>query len=196
MDKKTILKIRYLYLDRKKSVFDISQKLNCSENKISYWLAKSGTKKRSISDAIYAKHNPNGDPFRVRLPKDSKEAELFGMGMGLYWGEGTKASKSAVRLGNSDPALLNVFIKFLRVFFGVKKDDLRFHMHIFSDISLDAAYEFWIKKLRIRREQFYKPMITKTGKLGTYRRKSKYGVVTVYYCNKRLRDLLIEKLPL
>jgi 1-acyl-sn-glycerol-3-phosphate acyltransferase len=121
---------------------------------------------------------------------------LFGLGLGLYWGEGTKANKSAVRLGNTDAGLLNIFIKFLVTFFNIKKKDLRFHMHIFSDIDVDKAYDFWIKKLKVKKEQFYKPFVTRTGKLGTYRKKSKYGVVTVYYCNKKLRDLLINNLPL
>jgi len=196
MNAKDISKIKNLYLIKKKSVSEIAKIFNCSENKINYWLAKNKIKKRSISEAVYIKHNPKGDPFKFRLPKNIKEAELFGMGLGIYWGEGTKANKTTVRLGNSDPALLNIFIKFLVTFFNIKKKDLRFHMHIFSDIDLDKAYEFWIKKLKIKKDQFYKPIITKTGKLGTYRRKSDYGVVTVYYCNKKLRDLLIENLPL
>ena len=185
-----------MYVGQKKSVSEIAKIFGCSENRINYWLAKEGIKKRSISEAIYIKHNPNGDPFRFILPKNVDEAVLFGMGLGLYWGEGTKANKTCVRLGNSDAALLNVFIDFLIKFFHIKKEDLRFHLHVFTDIDLNEAYGYWIKKLKIKKEQFYKPIITKTGKLGTYRKKSKYGVVTVYYSNKKLRDLLIGNLPL
>lgn len=185
-----------MYVGQKKSVSEIAKIFGCSENRINYWLAKEGIKKRSISEAIYIKHNPNGDPFRFILPKNVDEAVLFGMGLGLYWGEGTKANKTCVRLGNSDAALLNVFIDFLIKFFHIKKKDLRFHLHVFTDIDLNEAYGYWIKKLKIKKEQFYKPIITKTGKLGTYRKKSKYGVVTVYYSNKKLRDLLIGNLPL
>lgn len=196
MDKQSLDKIRELYVNKKKSVSEIAEIFKCSENKINYWLSKRSIKKRSISDAIYIKHNPDGDPFYFSQPKNIKEAELFGKGLGLYWGEGTKASKTCVRLGNSDASLLNVFIDFLIKFFHIKKEDLRFHLHLFTDINLEDAYRYWIKKLKIKKEQFYKPYITKTGKLGTYRKKSKYGVVTVYYCNKKLRDLLIKNLPL
>jgi hypothetical protein len=184
------------YFSQKKSVPEIAKKLNCSENKINYWLRKNDIRKRSISEAIYIKNNPKGDPFEFNLPKNVEEARLFGMGLGLYWGEGTKANKTAVRLGNSDATLLNTFIKFLVTFFQIRKKDLRFHLHVFTDISLNEAYEYWTKKLKVSKEQFYKPIITKTGKLGTYRNKSKYGVVTVYYCNKKLRDLLMDNLPL
>lgn len=196
MNKTVITKIKKLYLNQNKSVSFIAKNFGCSENKINYWLSKENVKKRSISEAIYIKHNPKGDPFKFEPPINSEEAKLFGMGLGLYWGEGTKANKYAVRLGNSDPELLNVFMRFLIKFFKVKKKDLRFHMHIFTDINTDEALEYWIKKLRVKKEQFYKPIITKTGKLGTYRKKSKYGVVTVYYCNKKLRDLLVNNLPL
>lgn len=196
MNSESILKIRNLYLKQNKSVFEISRIFNCSENKINYWLAKEGIKKRSISDAIYIKHNPKGDPFSFNFPRNMKEAKLFGLGLGLYWGEGTKTNKMAVRLGNSDAALLNVFIEFLITFFRIRKKDLRFHLHVFTDINLNEAYGYWTRKLKIKKEQFYKPTLTETGKLGTYRNKSKYGVVTVYYCNKKLRDILMENLPL
>lgn len=192
----SISKIKKLYLSQNKSVSVIAKRFGCSENKINYWLRKENVKKRSISEAIYIKHNPKGDPFKFTPPKNNDEAKLFGMGLGLYWGEGTKANKYAVRLGNSDAKLLNVFIEFLVKFFKIKKRDLRFHMHIFTDIDMDEASKYWIKKLRVKKEQFYKPILTKTGKLGTYRKKSKYGVVTIYYCNKKLRDLLINSLPL
>ena len=191
-----VSKIKKLYLIQNKSVSVIAKKMGCSENKVNYWLSKENVKKRSISEAIYIKHNPKGDPFKFIPPVNSEEAKLFGMGLGLYWGEGTKANKSTVRLGNSDAELLNVFIKFLITFFKIRKKDLRFHLHIFTDIDMDEAYKYWIKKLKVKKEQFYKPIVTKTGKLGTYRKKSKYGVVTVYYCNKKLRDLLVNSLPL
>ena len=189
-------KIRKMYEDQKKSSSEISKILNCSEHKVNYWLAKGSIKKRSIGEAIYIKHNPKGDPFKFTPPENVADAKLFGMGVGLYWGEGTKASKSAVRLGNSDAALLNIFIKFLIRFFHIKKKDLRFHLHTFTDININFAYNYWTKRLGVSRDQFYKPVITKTGKLGTYRKKSEYGVVTVYYNNKKLRDLLVENLPL
>ena len=188
-----ISKIKQFYLTDKKSVPEIAGIFKCSENKINYWLSKMGIKKRSISEAIYIKHNPKGDPFSQTLPKNIKEAVLFGLGIGLYWGEGNKANKNTVRLGNSDSDLLKTFIAFLVKFFKIKKRDLKFHLHIFSDIDLEETKRYWKKELRISEEQFYKPVITKSGKLGTYRNKSKYGVVTVYYGNKKLRNLLVDK---
>jgi len=195
MNKKlTLPKLKRLYIDKGESVPEIAKILKYSEHKINYWLAKHGIPKRSISEAIYLKNNPNGDPFQLQTPKDLEEAKLFGLGLGLYWGEGNKLNKNAVRLGNSNPALLKTFIRFLVKFFCIDIKDLKFHLHLFSDIDIDESYNYWMKELEIDRNQFYRPTITKTGKLGTYRNKSRYGVLTIYYGNTKLRNMLIDLL--
>lgn len=188
-------KLNDLYLRKGKSMQDIAYLLGCSLNKVKYWMLKYGIKIRSISDAIYLKHNPSGDPFKFRSPKNLAEAELFGLGLGLYWGEGTKANKDSIRLGNTNPELLEQFIKFLIKFFNVRRKNFRFGLQVFTDIDIEEVMDFWSKKLRIKRHQFYKPIITKSGSLGTYRKKSECGVLTVMYHNKKLRDILVEKLP-
>jgi len=192
MDKIDGKTLKRLYVKEKKSAADIANIFNCSENKINYWLKKNKIPKRSMSEAIYVKNNPNGDPFKLKLPRNNSDEQLFGLGIGLYWGEGTKANKNTVRLGNSDAKLLKIFIVFLVKFFGIKKEDLRFHLHIFTDIRIDDAKKYWIEELDISEEQIYKPFVSITGSLGTYRRKSEYGVMTVYYGNTKLRNKLVH----
>jgi hypothetical protein len=87
---------------------------------------------------------------------------------------------------------LKIFIAFLIRFFGIKKEDLRFHLHIFTDIKIDDAKRYWIKELNIKEKQIYKPFVSITGSIGTYRRKSEYGVMTVYYGNTKLRNKLVH----
>lgn len=185
-----------LYTRDGQSMQEIATRLGCSLHKVSYWMEKHGIERRSISEAVYKRCNPNGDPFSFRLPKNLSDAQLFGMGIGLYWGEGTKANRCSVRLGNTDPELLNIFIKFLIKFFSIKRSDLRFGLQIFTDISVNQARVFWTKKLKVDKRQFYKVIITKSGSIGTYRKKSQYGVLTVCYHNRKLRDLLVSLLPL
>lgn len=187
--------LKKLYNEKHKSVPEIARLSGCSENKVNYWLAKHQIKKRTISEAIYVKHNPKGDPFKFIAPKGAEDAELFGLGLGLYWGEGTKASKDSIRLGNTDPNLIEKFIEFLIRFFSIKKKDLHFGLQIFSDIEAEHALDFWVKRLKIKRSQFYKPIISMSGSIGTYKKKSEYGVLTVMYHNKKLRNLLVELLP-
>jgi hypothetical protein len=122
-----------LYVTEEKSMMDISHALGCSHHKVVYWMKKHEIVRRSISDAIYKKANPAGDPFTFRSPQTLEDANLFGMGMGLYWGEGTKADTHSIRLGNSDPKLIETFISFLVRFFSVKRSKLKFGLQLFTD---------------------------------------------------------------
>src|SRR3989344_8085112 len=148
--------LKKLYKDDKKSSAEIAKILGCSEHKVNYWLEKHIIPKRSISEAVYVRKNPLGDPFSFIQPKNLAEAKLFGLGVGLYWGEGNKANKNIVKLGNSDPELLKVFIKFLTTFFKINGRSLKFHLHLFSDINVEEATSHWAKELNVRRSQFYK----------------------------------------
>ncbi|MDP3881110.1 MAG: hypothetical protein Q8Q32_02945 [bacterium] len=187
--------LEQMYAEEGKSMQEIADLFGCSLNKVRYWMDRLKIKRRSISDAIYLRSNPNGDPFKFNKPKTIADVELLGLGLGLYWGEGTKASKSSVRLGNTDPKLILKFVEFLERIFSVNRGDMKFGLQIFSDISPKKALDFWAEKLRINKSQFYKVIVTQSGSIGTYRKKSEYGVLTVYYNNTRLRDMLVDMLP-
>lgn len=96
----------------------------------------------------------------------------------------------------SDPRLLNEFINFLVTIFKIRKNDLKFGLQIFTDINPEKALDFWCRELKVSRTQFQKPVVTLSGSIGTYRRKSKNGVVTLYYNNKKARDILMSLLPM
>ena len=183
------------YRKDRMSMQEIALTLGCSLHKVMYYMEKYDIPRRTRSEAAYQKHHPNGDPFGIIPVKTIDQAKLMGLGLGLYWGEGNKANRYSVRLGNTDPELLNLFIEFLVQLFGVNRDDLRFGLQLFSDVNSQEALGFWTQKLGARASQFYKITVTISGSIGTYRKKNKYGVVTVYYHNKKLRDILVGMLP-
>lgn len=184
-----------LYLEDKLSMKSVAAALGCSQTKVQYWMNKYRIERRTISNAIYISHNPQGDPFVAAPIKTIEQAALHGLGIGLYWGEGNKANQYSVRLGNSDPELLKAFIRFLVELYGVDRGALRFGLQLFSDIDQETALAYWCQKLAMKPSQFYKITVTISGAIGTYRKKSQYGVVTVYYHNKKLRDVLVGLLP-
>ena len=186
--------LKQLYLTNNLSVSKIAVLFKCSENKINYWLKKYNIPKRSISEAVYLKHNPKGDPFKVRDPANLDEAVLFGIGLGLYWGEGTKSNKASIRLGNTNPRIVVKFIDFLVKIYGIRKEKIKFGLQIFSDMKPARVMEYWIRELRASPSQFQKIVITPSRGIGNYRQKTKYGVLTVYYHNKKLRDILCNTL--
>ena len=184
--------LRRLYLGEVWSVNNIAQKLNCSEHKVNYWLAKFEIPKRSISEAVYRRHNPGGDPFRFVKPKTIEQSFLYGLGIGLYWGEGTKASKTAVRLGNSDPQLVKAFIRFLERIYGIRREKLRFGLIIFSDMDEKRVRTYWQKTLGFSEKHFMKTTIKPARSGGTYTRKTEYGVLTVYFNNSKLQKEICD----
>lgn len=184
-----------LYNVNKFSMQEIAIKLGHSSHKVCYWMDKYGIKRRTISDAVYTRSNPLGDPFRVVPIKTQEQARLMGMGLGLYWGEGNKANIYSVRLGNTDPELIKTFILFLEELFAIDTSKLRFSLQIFSDTTPETAISYWQSKIGFSMKQLGKVIVTKSGSIGTYRNKNMFGVMTVYFHNKKLRDIIVGLLP-
>ena len=188
-----------LYVKKKMPSSEIARVFRCSENRINYWLKKHNIQKRSISEAVYLKNNPNGDPFKIKEINTIKDAKLFGLGLGLYWGEGNKKNKNSVRLGNTDPRIIKKFMEFLLIICNADKKKFRFGLQVFNDMSAEKTLKFWLKELDkydINRNQFFKITITPARSIGNYKEKSKYGVLTVHFCNVKLKNLIDSMLPL
>lgn len=189
--------LRDLYEKKKFSMKEISENLGCSHTQVAYWMKYYKIPRRTRSESVYIKNNPQGDPFLLCEPKTLNEAILYGLGLGLYWGEGTKANNFSIRLGNTDPDLILTFIVFLQTFFTIHKKDLRFGIQVFSDMKPEEVTLFWSSKLKVSKTQFMKTIVTKTRNNGSYTRKIKHGVLTVYFHNTKARNLLfslIEKM--
>ena len=188
-----------LYFTERKSVKEIAALMSCSSGRIFYWMEKYKIQRRSRSVAIYLKNNPIGDPFCLKKIKNTEDAKLLGLGLGLYWGEGNRKNKNTIRLGNTNPLLINAFLRFLIVILGIRKSKLRFGLQIFSDISEEESVQFWLREMHefgIVRKQFFKVTITPSRGIGNYLEKSQYGVLTVYYCNSKLKKILDSMLPM
>jgi P2-related tail formation protein len=192
MQKITKQVLHKLYIQEGRSIPYIAKQFSCSENKINYWAKKFEIKKRSIAEAVYLQNNPNGDPFSAQKPVTKEDWFLYGLGMGLYWGEGNKANTHAVRLGNTDAGLIRKFLQFLKIIYHIDTKRLRFGLQLFTDIQADAALRYWCRELSVSPHQFQKIVVTKSVRKGTYTKKAKYGVLTVYFSNIKLRDIIVS----
>ena len=72
------------YLTERKSSRQISVLLKCSEHKVNYWIDKYKIKKRSISDSLYVRCNPSGNPFELNKLLNKDKNFIYGLGLGLY----------------------------------------------------------------------------------------------------------------
>jgi hypothetical protein len=183
-----------LYIKEKKSAKAVAKLLGHSEGKVNYWLDKYCIPKRTISEAVYVHKNPKGDPFVPQKINTRSLALLYGIGLGLYWGEGTKSDRFSVRLGNSDPELIKKFIEFLEKIYLIRRSQMRYGLQIFSNDKPKPILSFWKRTLKASDNQFYKIVITPTRGEGTYKHKAMYGVLTIYFHNKRLRDLICNEI--
>ena len=174
---------------------EIALKLDCSVHRVDYWRKRHAIPARTRSEASYIKHNGLTDPFTIKTRMTPRDRQLYGLGVGIYWGEGNKKNPHAVRVGNTDPLLVKTFVMFLKEICGVKEDKIRYSLQVFTDVSTHKALKFWQSELGITRNQIT-PTVTRTqsGKIGTYKTKNQHGVITVYVFNKKLRDWLVGQL--
>ncbi|HEX2772100.1 MAG TPA: resolvase, partial [Micromonosporaceae bacterium] len=80
------------------------------------------------------------------------------IGAAIYWCEGTKAkpwrpNDCRVRLVNSDPMLVLLFLRFLEAL-GVPLASLRFRVSIHESADVAAAVEWWAQLVGVPAESF------------------------------------------
>ena len=177
-----------------KSMMEISIILGCSAHKVVYWMSQHGIKRRTRSKATYLKQNPRGDPFKIKDNLSPNEKLLYGLGVGIYWGEGNKSSRHTLAVANTDANLLKVFIRFLLEVCQLKTNKLRYSIVCFNDANPKQSKMYWSKALKISPEKFGKIVqIPPQGK-GTYKRKSKFGVCTVAASNIKLKAWMMKQI--
>ena len=177
-----------------KSMAEMGNVLDCSQHKIAYWLSKHNIPRRNRSDANYLKYNPDGDPFKIKHNLNFNEMFLYGLGLGIYWGEGTKTSTHSLRVSNTDVGIIKTFRQFLLNICGLRQNKITYSIVSFNDIDPNVARRYWSKELGILPEKFGKiTIIPKQGK-GTYKKKSTFGVCTLQVSNIKLRKWMMDEL--
>ncbi|MEK7480234.1 MAG: hypothetical protein AAB665_03030 [Patescibacteria group bacterium] len=84
--------------------------------------------------------------------------DLFMLGLGLYIGEGAK-STSQTCFVNSNPAIVNLLIKWFIKAVGLKKENLRIRLHTYPDCNEEKSLQFWSETTTIPESQFLKTIV-------------------------------------
>lgn len=177
-----------LYQKESLSMAQIATKLAISQSAVVYYLEKNGVKRRSRSEAIVQWNitQIGKKVARVKSVVTLEEEKLRVAGVMLYWGEGCKGW-STVKFANSDPDMIVLFLRFLREICGVWEDRLKALVHIYPDHDEKEVRLFWSSVTGIPQKNFYQSFVH-IGKQGTYKRKAKYGTLTLNYSDKRLLE--------
>lgn len=77
----------------------------------------------------------------------------------LYLGEGTKKQRGALTFGNSDPAIVSLFLKLLRQCYKIDEQKFRCTLQCRADQDIKFLEKFWSKITKISPRYFYKARI-------------------------------------
>lgn len=167
------------------SALKISQKLHISTHQIYGALKNSGIPRRSPAE----RYASTPLSFQYHSPQSLSEWKLFTAGLMLYFGEGAKTTKT-VDLANSDPRILCVFLRFLRIIFRIDEKRLRFYLYCFSNQNVDQLITFWAKRLDVSVQNFTKPYIRNYDV--NKRRIMPWGVLHIRYNDKKLLEKILS----
>jgi hypothetical protein len=131
--------------------------------------------------------------------------ELKLIGIMLYWGEGGKTGNWSVRLANSDPAIIQIMMRFFREVCMVKNNKFHGHIHTFENADVEKTEKYWSKISRIPRDHFYKTYIKPSVASLQKRKTLPFGTVDIYVNNTKLfltiigwiekiKEILVEKI--
>lgn len=118
---------------------------------------------------------------------------LFTTALGLYWSEGDKTSKATIRVGNTNPALLQVFMAFLTSMCGVPREKIALALHIYPDLDAAKCQRYWSRQLGVK--HFHKTQVLPSRRTSE---RSPYGTCTIVVTNTYLKKKLhvwIDQLP-
>ncbi|MBA4865358.1 hypothetical protein H1V43_29275 [Streptomyces sp. PSKA54] len=152
----------------------IQVELGCSKSSISLWVrdlpkperrdpseqAKLAARKRWEHELAVRNVERQKAKLAARQEIGSMtERELFLLGVGLYWAEGTKdkpyARREAAQFVNSDPDMITVFLAWLRLL-GIERDRLRFRVMIHESADAKVAEKYWAELAGVDSSRFVK----------------------------------------
>ncbi len=178
----------------------IRKQLDVSKSTLSDWLSKlplteeqlkvlSQNKKRSLElgrekvREVFRNKRLNrlkqtlDNQMKDLLPLSDKE--LFLTGVFLYWGEGAKKHGS-VTISNTDPRVVIFALYWMTESLKIPKEKIKINLHLYRDMNVEEAINFWSTILDIPRDQFRKPYIKKTNREGLTYKSYGHGTCRLY----------------
>lgn len=86
--------------------------------------------------------------------------DLWMIGLGLWIGEGSKTMEQ-IRLVNSNPKVIKLFIRWLRVICELNDENITVAMHLYPDSDEVVSRKFWMNITGLPQTQFRKTQIDK-----------------------------------
>lgn len=157
----------------------IQAELGCSRSSVSLWVRdlprpehrRTPGQAAAIARKGWEERLRVRDEERRRAKEDARRSigelsprELFLLGVGLYWAEGSKDKpydrRENVVFVNSDPAMITVFLAWLDLL-QVEHERLRFGLMIHENADVRGAERYWAGLVGAEASAFYKTTLKK-----------------------------------
>ena len=176
----------------KSTLSDWLRKIHWSK-RIKHILAEKAKEKNTIRlrnlNKIRGKHLAR--LYREARNEAKKEFEYFKLypifisGLTIYWGEGDKLSRYIIKVANTDPRMIRVFVKFLHEICGIPKKAIRAYILLYPDLDPNKCKDFWIRKSGLSTKNFNKCVVIQ----GRHKTKRiPYGVCYVSFGSTYLKE--------
>ncbi|MFJ2831577.1 helix-turn-helix domain-containing protein [Streptomyces sp. NPDC087263] len=158
----------------------IQVELGCSKSSISLWVRNlpkperktrtreeaSAIAKRGWEATLQRREEERQQTKRLSAGEigTMTDRELFLVGVGLYWAEGSKSKpyrrQERITFVNSDPNMITVFLAWLRLL-RVEQERLRFSVQIHETADVPTAEKFWAHHVGIEPAELLKTTLKK-----------------------------------
>ena len=202
MKAKSVQKAKAIELRKKGfSYSEILDKVHVSPASLSLWLHKielsQKQKLRLNKKSIVSRKKGSGILKKYRILKSQKifreatseikkisNGDLALIGTTLYWAEGNKQKEHnpsvEVIFSNSDPKMILLFLKWLKIIFSINNSNLGYELYIHETANLRSAQLYWSDILSIPVEKIR--VYFKKNKINTKRKNTGdnyYGLVRI-----------------
>lgn len=126
--------------------------------------------------------------------RELTERDLYVLGLGLYWAEGTKSLRGKIEITNTDPWIMLTFLEWLEAR-GVGRQQLVVRLQLYADMDIEKETRFWMHRLKIPRSRFRKPHMKKSTLAGLSRKNGfGHGTCSVIFDNIAMWEYIMMAL--
>lgn len=193
-----------------KSYLEIKSRLKIPKSTLSDWFTQQAWSqeiRKKLTSARQAEHTlriraldkERGENLKKVYAEAEEEARqeletlkydpLFISGIMLYWGEGEKAPRHAVKLSNTDPKLIQLYVRFLTHSCRIPIEKIKAHILIYPELEERTCRAYWSKIARIPWENFTKSVLIR-GRNPT--RRLNWGVCIITVSSTYFKHKMLE----
>lgn len=177
--------IKKLYYEKGMSAREVGEMLGASPWQIIRFMQKNDLPRRDQAETHQIAFLAKPPSFKAKRTLTIKEKELKTAGLMLYWGEGSKIGNYTIDLANSNPLIIQLFLKMLRKIYGINENRLRVLLYCYPNQNTNYLINYWVNVTGIPSEQFSKPYVRKDF-LEEKKNRMIWGLVHIRYNDKKL----------